>query len=489
MFKKKNSVGLILSSVFILALITDWYRLLVVVLNLYLVYLVLEKLGKGIVLRELMALHSAFICLLMPMVGYLFYDQSNHLARLWVKYMFVPEETYFGFALPAISGYCAAMCWPFFRSNEKDEGRELMNLIERSKKILQKRPSIGIYLMIFGVISFYFGTYLPVVLQFAVGLFFFAAFSGFLYVYFLPKLKRKVLILTVFASFIFFGALQSGMFTVVAYMGITIVSFFFVGRKISMVSKVSVFVIGLFFTFMLQTVKLAYRQHTWGQEYEGNRVALFLQVIKEQWESNSNSNISDAFFPIYTRGNQGFNVAMVMRRIPLQQDFDGGRNLFINLVSSFVPRVFWPDKPEAGGKFNMKFYVGMNIEGWSTNIGPLGEAYGSFGVQGGIIFMIVLGFLIRWTYQVVIRQSYKIPLLLFWIPVIYYQVTYAAESDTLQILNSIIKSAFFIWILFRFRPGLFGVVRLPFAQKKRYESSRKKMAVLNAKPGISTSLG
>ena len=50
----------------------------------------------------------------------------------------------------------------------------------------------------------------------------------------------------------------------------------------------------------------------------------------------------------------------------------------------------------AGGQYNMKYYTGLVIEGWSTNVGPVGEAYGSFGVTGGIMYMFCLGLFIRW---------------------------------------------------------------------------------------------
>ena len=107
----------------------------------------------------------------------------------------------------------------------------------------------------------------------------------------------------------------------------------------------------------------------------------------------------------------------------------------------------------------MKFYTGYILRGWSTNVGPLGEAYGSFGIGGGIIYMIVLGAFIRWAYKLVFVISRRVPLMLFWIPVLFYQITYSLESDTLQILNSLFKAAFFIWVLTRIIPLWFGITR------------------------------
>ena len=73
--------------------------------------------------------------------------------------------------------------------------------------------------------------------------------------------------------------------------------------------------------------------------------------------------------------------------------------------------------------------------------------------------MFVLGLFIRWAYAIVFKISRKIPLLLLWIPVLFYQVTYSAENDSLQILNSLVKSAFLIFILYKAVPVYLGRLR------------------------------
>ena len=474
---RERIFSFVLLGIFCLSILTDWYRVLVLAASGMLIIMTLDKMGRGIVLREIMALHACFVCLLMPLVGYVFYGAEFELSRIWVKYMQVPEPVYFGFAVPAITGFSLAVCWPLTKNNAADNGKPLKDLIERAKGILTHMPMMGILLMILGLVSNLTSIFLPAVLQFAFYLFFFAAFSGFLYVYFSAGVKRKVLVLTLFALVIFANALQSGMFTIIAYMGITMISFLFVGKKISFWKKLGVFALGLVFVFVLQSVKQGYRAQTWAGGYEGNKVSLFFSLIRDQFSVRSERPFIETFFPIYARGNQGFNVSIVMQRIPYRQDFDGGTNLFYSFVSSFVPRVFWPDKPEAGGKFNMKFYAGYDIEGWSTNVGPIGEAYGSFGARGGIIYLILLGVLVRWAYKVVFRIGYRVPLMIFWIPMIFYQITYSAESDTLQITNSVIKSAFFVWILFKIWPQIFGVAKNRFGLSQRgLQTMRKELA-------------
>jgi hypothetical protein len=255
--------------------------------------------------------------------------------------------------------------------------------------------------------------------------------------------------------------LSTGMFTVVAYMGLTLFGFFFLGRKTSLLKKVLIFALGVFILLLVQSIKPAFRNATWTNNFEGNKGELFVSLLIDKINDPKWGEL-DEFFPVFVRVNQGFNVSMVMHRIPSQQEYDGGRNLLINLTSSLVPRLFWPDKPEAGGKYNMKYYAGFTIAGWSTNVGPLGEAYGSFGNVGGIIYMIFLAGLIRWAYCQVFKKSVKRPLFIFWIPVLFYQVTYAAETDSLQIFNSLTKSAFFIWLLYKQWPQLFGVEKEEF---------------------------
>lgn len=452
-------------TVFFFSLITDWYLPLVAVLTLSTLALVLDKLGKGIVLREMIALQGCFVCLVMPLMGYLIYNQSNQQASLWVRYMPISDDRYFSFALPGMAGFILTLCWPT-KGIGADYGEHFKQTIDRAKIFLQAKPSMGIYLLAIGAIVFSVSDYLPIAVQFTFLLIYFSSFAGLLYVYFTPKVKYKFWILTLFAVFIIFNALKSGMFTVIAYMGITLFSFFFVGKKAGFALKLIVFIVGAFVLMLIQNVKADYRKFTWKESYEGNRAVLFSTLVKERLESNEGFTTVNALFPIYFRTNQGYNVAMVIRYIPQYRPHDGGVNLLTALGSSLVPRIFWPDKPEAGGKFNMKYYTGYILKGWSTNIGPLGEAYGSFGVTGGIIYMLLLGAFIRWAYKTVFVLSKRVPLLLFWIPVLFYQVTYSLESDTLQILNSLFKSAFFIFMLTKVMPWLFGIIKNRYIRRQ-----------------------
>jgi hypothetical protein len=453
----------------VMSLITNWYTQLSLALATVLLVMLLDKIGKGIVLRETIAFLYVLTCLVMPVLGYNYYSASNSLSKLWVRYMPIPLDTYFSYALPAIVFFCFSLTLPFSTRNNTEEGQGLNGLITRIKSYLVSHKKTGWVILGIGLPVSFVVNSLPSGLQFFATLFFFGSFAGLLYTYYSPNFRYKYLSMWLFGLFILNNALVLGMFTIVAYMAFTIFSFFLLGKHISLFRKIFIFLAAAFFLIILQNVKLTYRNYVWRSAYSGSKVGLFSELFLENIQKGGDLVEKNAFFQIYTRGNQGYNVAMVMRRIPAVKPFDNGKNLITAFASAFVPRFLWPDKPEAGGKFNMKYYLNVHIEGWSTNVGPLGEAYGSFGVSGGIIYMFFLGLFIRGVYLQIFKIAKKVPLLICWLPVFFFQIISSSETDSLQIFNSLIKASFFVWLLYKFLPQWFGVA------KKAYTKTTKRI--------------
>ncbi len=442
-----------------LSFFTEWATPLSLALAILTLIMLLDKLGKGIVLREIVAFLYVLSCLVMPLLGYAYYTSANPLAKLWDKWMPVPYDTYFAYNLPAVSFFCVALLLPFSASKDNEQGAMLRQLIHSIKRTLAGRRNGGLAMLVVGVITSFLNTHLPQELQFFGVLIFFGSFAGFLYVYYSPGFRFKRLIMLSYVSFISLNAINGGMFTIVAYMGITIASFLMIGRKNSLIRKLGIFALAIVFFVVLQNVKLSYRNYIWRSSYEGNKLSLFGQLFLTDLQKGGGLFKANTFFPIYVSTNQGFNIAMVMRRIPAIRPFDNGNNLVKNFASALVPRFLWPDKPMAGGAYNMQYYTGLVVVGWSTNVGPLGEAYGSFGVVGGIVYMFFLGLFIRLVYGKVFNIAKKLPLLVCWLPVIFYQVISSAETDSLTVFNALIKSCFFVWLIYKVFPNLFGIYR------------------------------
>jgi hypothetical protein len=462
-----------LAACFIFSLVTNWYSEISIFLCLIAVFAILDKLGKGLVLRELVALHTIFICLVMPTMGYNIYNHDNFLSRVFYRFMLVPEDQYFSYVIPAVCAFSIAMCYPITKFNAVlDEGNSFKNLLQLVRDQLKTNTQTGIIIVATGVAMFFFLGFVPDVVKFAVTLLFFSSFAGILYIFYCQPFPTKNIVLILFIVFVLVLTVQSGVFTIVVYMGITIFSYLFLGRKFSLGKKFVVFVLGVFLLFITQNVKTAYRDLTWEGNHVDDKTSTFLDVTFDRVTNIDKLINTDGFFPVYMRTNQGYNISRVMQRIPAQQDFDGGNHLLLTSASALVPRLLWPDKPEAGGKESMKYFTGINITGYSTNVSPIGEAYGSFGTTGGIAFMFIFGLFIRWVYKRIFVIAQRLPLLILWMPVLFYQVTFCMETDSLQAFNALLKGAFFLWLLYKLIPAWFGKVvkqsnkqRFPFRER------------------------
>jgi hypothetical protein len=454
---RNNFFILSLAICFLLSLVTDWYAGLSIILFVITVFAILDKLGKGLLLREIVVLHAIFICLVMPVLGYHVYNHDNYLARLFYKYMVVPEDVYFGFALPALCVFSISMCFPISKDGAiLDEGSSFQTLLKRVRNELKTRFKTGIIVVLIGTVTFFLIGIMPQDIRFAITLLYFSSFAGILYIYYGPPIHLKNLLLILFTAFVIGLAIQSAIFTVVVYMGMTLFSFLFLGRRYALWKKFVVFVAGCFLLFIVQNVKTSFRDVTWVNKDVDNKTSLFADIVMDKLDNLDKLISVNGFFSVYMRTNQGLNISLVMNRIPARQDFDNGSRLLTTAISALVPRFLWPNKPEAGGKATMKYFTGVKIVGWSTNVGPLGEAYGSFGPVGGVVYMFVLGLFIRWVYRRLFIIGQKLPLLILWIPVLFYQVTYCMETDSLQIFNSLIKGAFFLWLIYKLMPSWFG---------------------------------
>jgi hypothetical protein len=449
----------ILLVLFTLSVSTDWFYFLSFALSIIVLLKLMLKLGKGIALMESMALYSCIIYLLIPSLGYSVYTKDNALAVIWKKTMPVGEVAYYSFILPAITAYLVGLFWLINVRNRPDEGDNLLLIIQKIRNQLQENGKIGIRLVVTGLISFVIKKYLPAALAFVGHVCYLLVFVGILYVYFQPRFKGKILIYLIVGAFIAWDALNTGMFTVLVYMGLTIASFFVAGKKIPFSYKVLGLITIVFSVLILQLVKGTYRKKTWKEDYGGSRVELFQNLAVQQTQKVDMIFSDKVFFPVYLRLNQGWMTSLVMKRIPDKQPYDNGESILKAIAASFVPRFVWPDKPESGGAYNMQHFAGYKIKGWSTNIGPVGEAYGNFGRVGGILFMFVFGWFIGFVYATVFKLGNKMPLIILWFPVLFFEVMFSMENDTLQAFNSLVKASFVIWVIYKLFPNLFRSIK------------------------------
>lgn len=445
--------GIFQSILLVLSLSTEFYSYIVIFEFLFILILVLDKIGKGLNILEVLSLHATLIILLTPLIGYTFFTSENALAKLWHKYMSVEKSFYYSYTIPCILLFNTILCWPFNFRKIPDRGFHFVNYFNTMKESLLKRNIKGHWLIISGIFAFYSSDFVPEALKNILNLVFLSSFTGFLIVFFKKNYPFRNYYIAIFMAFILNMSLSSGMFTILVYMSATIFTFFFVGMEISITQKVAFLLFTIFSTFTLQSVKGQYRSYLY--ENKGG-----LQAFSELTINELNKNLDllspNTYFNAYVRSNQGLTLAEVMSYIPERKEYDYGNRLSTIIISSFIPRIFWSDKPKAGGRESTKYYTGNTPVGnTSMNVSPFGEGYGSFGAFGGIIYIGILSYLIRLIYIFIFNKSLKYPFLILWIPLIFLPIIYSSETDTLQIFNSTIKALMFIFVVYKIYPSFF----------------------------------
>lgn len=435
------------------------YRVLVILLLVTSVVSMVDRLGKGLALRESIAFMYILTCVAMPILGYDFYNSQFFNARVLDYTMQVPEKEYYAYVLPAVSAFCFALMFPMPAGRVLDEGSGLEGIIRRCKAILDRESHISIVIMFSGIGSFLLTFVLPMTIEYVGFVMFLSCFAGLLYVHFTPNRENKRPVLISFAILLLGYSITVGMFTILIYMGITISSFLLLGVRFQVWKKFLLAVSIIFLVVVLQNTKGMYRKVVFYSETENqNKVELFTDLFIQNLQAGRDLFQPNTFWTFYMRANQGMIISNVMERFPVVKPFDNGKILLNSLLASFIPRFLWRDKSTADGRFNMSYYAGRELNRQtSMNVGPVGEAYGSFGPSGGILFMFFIGAFIRFLYGRVLMVSLRYPLVLLWIPVVFYNITYSAETDSMQIMNSSIKVSFMMWLIYKVMPIWFGV--------------------------------
>jgi hypothetical protein len=404
----------------------------------------LEKLGKRIAILDLSIIMAIFTWLVMPVIFYYQYTYDNRLARLWVKYMPISSEDYFSFAVPATLMLILGYRFPLRKlAIYKNPAQYMENVRER----LATSPTLGISLITIGITSGLLDTFVPGPLRQIFYLFDHLTYVGVFYVIYSPNRLKRVLVPFVIALAIG-QSIVTGMFGELIFILALSLVLVMLGKKMAFRRKLLFAIGGIFLIILIQSVKREYRQRNW-LEGAGADPMYFAELVTERISSPSSIIDPNMLFFTAIRMNQGWLVATTMKRVPSRYPFAYGETIWQSVAASFVPRILWPDKPESGGKANLKRFWGYNLVGFSMNIGPVGEGYANFGRTGGIIYMFFYGLFFNFMLSYILKMAAKTPTLILWIPFLFlYSVS--VETDLLTTMNSLIKGTVFIYLMYQF---------------------------------------
>lgn len=410
----------------------------------------LDNIGKKVVVMDIAVIVSVFTWLVMPVIFYQFYTKDDHIARIFYKYMPIPAEQYFSFVLPGTLCMIAGFKLPLrkLEINTDPEGYK-----KKLEVFFKGKARIGFILIGISLVSGLLNYVLPYTLRRVTNLLEHLSYVGVFYIFFSDH-KHKNKILVAVLSLLVINSIATGLFGELVYL----LALFYILialylKKISFFSKLSICIAGLMVIFLIQNIKEAYRAKAW---ISGGDASYFVELIGNSIGDPASMFQKKKLFRTAVRMNQGWLIAVTMDRVPRVYEFAHGETIMISVAAAFVPRFIWPDKPEAGGKYNLKRFWGYNLVGYSMNIGPIGEAYANYGRNGGILFMFFYGLFFNTLLTSLLKWSEKKPTILCWIPFLFFYVV-VMETDILTTVGSIVTSLIFMFLFVRIFKAVFHI--------------------------------
>lgn len=154
-------------------------------------------------------------------------------------------------------------------------------------------------------------------------------------------------------------------------------------------------------------------------------------ILKSLNVDNDEENIDPRKFYSHESLEYG-GYLLMLDTVPEKSDYDYGAN-YIRCVSTFIPRVLWPDKPLYGrDKWVAAWIAGSELKRDEDFSGPaiglLGATQLNGGAVGTLVVMGVLGTLLRTGYEY-FRLHDSVPWVQAWWSLIYYNAWYTVVAD------------------------------------------------------------
>ncbi len=427
-------IGFILGYVFCHSFLNS---LAFAITGFYLTMLIYD-LGDTIPIESFMLSLASIQWLLGPALAYSGY--SNHPKY----YMYVPEETYYPFAMGGVIVFHLGIALMTKRKrNFNFEACE-----NKIREQLEVSPSLPYYLIGLGLFASALSRITPDALAFLMNLLGNVSFIGVIYLLY-SKTKLKWGGVIGMTGLLFLGSLANGLFHDLL-MWLSFMVFYLAKiHKFSLRSKLLFVVTGISFALIIQLVKAEFRTYVWSG-YGGNKVSLFINLASDEIsEDDTPEEYNSKVEAVVVRVNQGWIISRIMYHIPDEDDFLHGESIKKAIYGSIVPRFADPDKEKAGGQDYFERFTGYGLKNTSMGASLLGEGYANFGVVGGLVFLFIYALFIGWVLNLIFKIAQNSPTLILWLPLLFLQVV-KAESDLLRVLNSITKAALVVYLLYWF---------------------------------------
>ncbi len=393
--------------------------------------------GKTIDIRDLIILIPAIQWIVGPWLSYNFSTDNVF------YYMSVGEEQYMAFIVPATILFSVGI---YLRVSKISSNPEYV--LFQIQDIVKKNKNIDIFFIIGGLIANVFIPYSPSFLMFFTFLTGNLQYVGLFLLLQNKQRKNKKILFTAVILIMTLLALSRGMFQLLL---LWFTFLFIITSFINKTSNIKKIMIGLSIfvvAFFVQSVKNEFRMITWAEDGKNvSTTGVFSDLVSERLNRTELVTSEENINNIIGRINQGWIISRIIEHMPTYEPFANGETIIEGIQATLLPRFLNSNKAKAGGKKNFTRFTGRKLqEGTSMNISVIGEAYANFGKVGGVFFMFFFGLFLNLVYTYINSMLKKIPIMLFFIPLIFLQVV-KAENDFAIVLNHLIKSIIFIFIV------------------------------------------
>ncbi len=390
-----------------------------------------ESLGNKIAIKEMIVLIASLQWILGPYIDY-------KLGSIHYKYfMYVSEERYMGFIVPAMISFIAGMY--LFRSRYS-----FIYILNNFRHSLHVSKNHVYYLIIISLLSGIVSPYVPFSLSFILYFFIQLKYIGALYLL-MVRDRNRWLILFFIMSLTLAGALEAGFFHNFILWSAFIFSYLCIEYKLKRMTKYLALIFGMVAIISIQSIKADYRKEVGG--YSGIKIGLFSRMIAGLPTSDQKITLNKRVSNLNVRLNQGWIISAVLSEVPRRVEFAKGKTIIDALVAALVPRFLF-DKKIVHVRDNFIKYTGTYIgKHTSMGISIPGEAYVNFGNVFGALFMIAWGAFISLIIKFIMDNSVRNPSLFLWTPLIFLQVV-KAETELIVVFNHAVKSLVFIFIFY-----------------------------------------
>ena len=404
----------------------------------------LERIDCGLPLIQLTALIAVLQWLLGPLLVY----QSDY---PFGRYrMYVDEQTYFQFAIPATLFYAVSM----LAIGEVVQQRALMQSVDRTHFV-----KIGSVLTLLGLIATVAAPRFSGNYQFLWFMLSQAMYVGSIY-FLMSKHEWRLWLALAPFSLLLMSSLNSGRFHDLLIWSAVLFCYWFAQRKFFFLTKVAIFASILLVVFGIQSVKNHYRAAL----KRGDTPSL-VSLMRDHMQPGGLAWEEGALSNAMVRLNQGWIVSAVMNHVPEGEPFARGETVKDAFVSALLPRFLAPDKKGATGRENFRRFTGLEIgESTTMAISPLGEVYANYGVAGGILALTIYGAIFSSIYAFFVVLLPRFPTFYFWLPFIFYQ-SIKAETEFVVTVNQLAKGTIVAIVLYYLISSNFYAKRKTLGQR------------------------